>query len=163
MIMTGERRDPFEVIDIYNQKILANQSIAAIRRVKRNGTVDESDIDTFKKLSKLLDAAYIGDQNVSGSKIKASSKYSLKILSQTLNAMKGQLRDTKAFREHLEFLQKSASKLAKGTPIPDEELNLLFNFCKRYSDLQKQLLKQPSVKPSYGVTVWPFENQTGHT
>ena len=114
-------------------------------------------------MSKLLEAAHIGDQNVSGAQMKASSKYSLKILSQTLNAMKGQLRDTKAFRDHLEFLQNSAFTLSQGHPIPDVQIDLLFDFCKSFSDLQKQLLKQPSIKPSYGVTVWPFVNQTKRT
>jgi len=163
MIVSGERRDPFEVIDIYNHKILANQSKAALRRALRNRRLESTDIAIFTKLSKLLEAAYVGDQTVSSSQIKASSKYSLKILSQTLKAMEGILRDTEAFRDRLDYLHKSATELSKGNSISEERLNSLYDFCKRYAELQRQLLKQPSMKPSYGVTVWPFASQTRRT
>jgi hypothetical protein len=43
----GERRDPFEVIDFYNHKILANQSIAAIKRIMRNNNIEQRDVDIF--------------------------------------------------------------------------------------------------------------------
>jgi len=163
MIVMGERRDPFEVIDIYNHKILANQSIAAIRRVMRNRIIEPEDIPIFKKLSNLLDAAYNADQTVSGANIKASSKYSLRILSQTLKAMEGTLKGTQAFRGILDSLHRTAIELSNGNAISDDKLNNLHDFCKRYAALQRQLLKQPSIMPSYGVTVWPFTRQTRHT
>jgi hypothetical protein len=159
MIVMGERQDPFEVIDIYNHKILANQSVAAIRRTVRNQKIDESDLEVFKKLSSLLNEAYTADQSVSATKLKASSKYSLTILSQTLKAMEGTSSNTDAFRGTLNDLHKAAIDLSQGKIISESKLSTLNDFCKRYSSLQRQLLKQPSLKPSYGVTVWPFANQ----
>jgi len=156
MIVMGERRDPFEVIDIYSNKILANQSVAAIRRVLRDHVIEQADITTFKKLSNLLDAAYTADQTVTGANIRASSKYSLKILSQTLKTMEGTQKDTHAFRNILNDLHKTAIELSNGNINSDEKLNNLQDFCKRYAVLQRQLIKQPSIKPSYGVAVWPI-------
>lgn len=163
MIVMGERQDPFEVIDIYNNKILANQSKAAIRRIKRNKGIESGDIAVFKKLSQLLKAAYTGDQSVSGSQIRASSTHSLKILAQTFKAMEGILRNTKAFRETLDDLNKAAIELSQSNVISDDRLDSLYDFCNRYAALQQQLLKQSSTRPSYGITVWPFESRTKHT
>ncbi len=163
MIVMRERRDPFEVIDIYNHKILANQSRAAIRRVKREKRIESGDIAVFKKLSQLLEAAYAGDQSVSGSQVRASSTHSLRILAQTFKAMEGILRNTKAFRETLDDLSGAAIELSQNRTISDDRLDSLYEFCCRYAALQQQLLKQSSTKPSYGVSVWPFESRIRHT
>ena len=162
MIVMGERQDPFEVIDIYNHRILANQSKAAIRRVKRDKSIEPGDMVVFKKLSQLLEAAYIGDQSVSGSQIRASSTHSLKILAQTFKAMEGVLRNTKVFRETLDDLNKASIELSQNKVISDDRLDSLYEFCNRYAALQQQLLKQSSTKPSYGITVWPFERRIKH-
>lgn len=163
MIVGGERRDPFEIVDIYNNKIFANQCVAAIRRTRRDRAIDSSDLKTFQKLSDLLDAAYSADQTVSGASVRASSKYSLKILSQTLKAMQGTLTDTNAFRARLDELHRAASDLSQNRTISDTRLGTLNDFCTRYSALQRQLLKQPSNKPPYGVTQWPLARLTERT
>lgn len=163
MIVMGERRDPFEVIDIYTHKILANQSKAAIRRVKRDKSIEAGDIVVFKKLSQLLEAAYTGDQSVFGSQIRASSTHSLKILAQTFQAMEGILRNTEAFRKTLDDLNRAAIELSQNKVISDDRLDSLYDFCNRYAALQQQLLKQSSIKPSYGITAWPFESRIKHT
>ncbi len=146
MIVSEGRRDPFEVVDIYNHKILANQSKAAIRRAIQNHSTEPSDIPIFKKLADLLNAAYNGDQNVSSSNIRAVSKDSLNILLQTKQAMEGMLRNPAAFRERLDELNKAATELSQGRMVSDEKLKNLSEFCQRYSQFQQQLLKQPSRK-----------------
>jgi hypothetical protein len=162
-MVVEERRDPFQIIDIYNHKILANQCIAAIRRTQRNQAIDTADLVTFQKLSRLLDEAYSADQNVSGAGVKASSKYSLKILSQTLKAMQGTLKGTSSFRARLDDLHKASAELSQNKIVSDPQLNMLFDFCRRYATLQRQLLKQPSTRASYGVTAWPFASLIRHT
>lgn len=159
MITTGERQDPFEIMDIYNTKILANQSIAAIRRVIRNHSVDKSDIPTFKKLSNLLETAYNADQTVFGAKIRASSKNSMKVLSQTIKAMEGKLKDTSTFRNFIDELRKTSLELSSENVTSNEKLIALDDFCKRYHSLQKELIKQRSSRTSFGASVWPFAKQ----
>lgn len=159
MTIASERRYPFEVIDIYNRKILANQSKAAIRRIIRENQVRTSDLSVFSKLSALLGAAHKGDQSISAAQIRTSDAHSLKILMQTMQAMEGRLTNTRVFRERLDELSKSAQELAQGKVIPVTQLNMLYDFCKKYADVQQQLLKQPFIKSSYGATMWPFVRQ----
>jgi hypothetical protein len=163
MAVMRERRDPFDVIDVYSHKILANQSKAAIRRVQRNKIIEPLDVDTFKRLSKLLEAAYDSDQKISGAQIKASSSYSLKILMQTLKAMEGMLRNAQAFRGRLDDLKQSAVELSRGNIISEDKLESLYDFCKRYAEVQQQLLKEPSIRSSFGVNVWPFASPIKYT
>lgn len=147
---------PFRVISIYNNKILANRTSLALTRVRRENRVRPADRAVFSRMSQLLQAANEGDEAISSSQIRASSEHSLQVLHEALNALMGKLRDTQLFRERLRELAETARMLSNGeTPAPSA-IDKLYEFSKQYGDLQSQLLKQPSLKPSFGATVWPF-------
>ncbi|MBI2855026.1 MAG: hypothetical protein HYX87_08950 [Chloroflexi bacterium] len=154
-----ERSNPFDVLDTYNRKILANRSRAAIRRAMREKNVRSGDVPILVKLADLLRAAREGDQSISTSQVKASDSRSLKILMQTMQALETRLINTKAFRDRLEELAKSAQDLAENKPVEHKNLVSLEDFCKRYAELQQRIVKQPLSGSTYGVSVWPFGRQ----
>lgn len=147
---------PFQVISIYNNKILANKTRLALIRVRRENRIRPEDRAVFSRMSQLLQAANEGDEAISSSQIRASSEHSLQVLHEALNALIGKLRDTQLFRERLKELAETARMLSNGEAPTPSALDKLYEFSKEYGDFQSQLLKQPSLKPSFGVTVWPF-------
>ena len=83
MTVIEDRQAPFEIVKIYSQKVISNKAKAALRRVIRNNNIRESDRNTFMKLHELLNAAISSDQSISSTQIRATSRGSLKILSQS--------------------------------------------------------------------------------
>jgi len=157
MPITEERQAPFEIVKIYRQKIIANQAKAALKRINRENVVRENDKPVFARLYSLLNEATIGDRSISSTQIRATSGSSLKILAQSLQAMQGKIaQNTSAFRSRLIELTEASRQLSEGIVSDQDARNNLYDFCKRFGDIQDQILKQPNMKPSYGITVWPF-------
>ena len=146
----------FQVIAIYNNKILANKTQLALMKVKRDARIRPEDRVFFLRMSRLLQAANEGDEAISSSQIRASSEHSLQVLHEALGALIGKLRDTQLFRDRLKELVETARMLSGGEIPDDAALENLYEFSKEYGEFQSQLLKQPSLEPSFGVTVWPF-------
>lgn len=147
---------PFQVINIYNNKILANKTRLALIKVKRENRIRPEDRFFLGRMSELLQAAYEGDRAISSSQIRASSEHSLQVLHEALSALIGKLRDTQLFRERLKELVEAAEMLSNGEIPERTALDNLYEFSKEYGDFQSELLKQPSLKPSFGVMVWLF-------
>ena len=147
---------PFRLIITYNNKILANRTLLALARVRRENRVRPEDTPVFSRMSQLLQAANEGDEAISSSQIRATSEHSLQVLQEALKTLMGKLRDTQLFRERIKELAETAKMLSEGEIPTASAIDRLYEFSKGYGDFQSQLIKQPSLKSSFGATVWPL-------
>lgn len=150
---------PFEVMDIYKNKMLADRAKLALMRIKRENEVLPGEKAVFTRLSKFLQAASDGDKVISNSQMGASSDQSLQALRETLIALSGMVQETESFRNRLNELVAAVDMLANGKiPSPDA-LQKLLEFLERYSALQSESIREPQVLSSGEAIIWPLARQ----
>ena len=144
----------FEVIDIYNQKMLADRAKLALMRVKRENAVLPKEKVVFTRLSMFLQDASEGDKAIS--QMGASSDQSLQALRETLIALRGMFQETEAFRKRLNELVEAADMLSEGNMPSPEAIKKLFDFLERYSAVQSEAIREPQVLSSGEAVIWPL-------
>lgn len=146
----------FEVMDIYNQKMLADRAKLALIRVKRENSVLPREKAVFARLCKFLEAASDGDKAISNSQMGASSDQSIQALRQILIALRGMFQETEEFRKMLNELVEAADMLAEGNIPPPESIQKLLDFLERYSVVQSEAIREPQVLSSGESVIWPL-------
>ncbi len=144
----------FEVIDIYNQKMLADRAKLALMRVKRENAVLPKEKVVFTRLSMFLQDASEGDKAIS--QMRASSDQSLQALRQILTALRGMFQETEAFRKRLNELVEAAVMLSEGNMPSPGAIQKLFDFLERYSAVQSEAIREPQVLSSGEAVIWPL-------
>jgi len=146
----------FELMDLYNQKMLANRAKLALMRVKRENAVSSKEKAVFIRLLVFLNAASDGDKAISNSKMGASSDQSLQALRQTLIALRGMFQETDSFRKRLNELTETADMLSKGNMPSPEALKNLSEFLERYSAVQSETIREPQSMGQGEAGIWPL-------
>ena len=144
----------FEVMDIYNQKMLADRAKLALMRVKREKAVLPKQKAVFTRLSLFLQDASEGDKAIS--QMGASSDQSLQALRQILTALRGMFQETGAFRRRLNELVEAAVMLSEGNMPSPEAIQKLLDFLERYSAVQSEAIREPQVLSSGESVIWPL-------
>lgn len=146
----------FEVMDIYNQKMLADRAKLALMRVKRENAVLPKEKAVFTRLSMFLQDASEGDKAISNSQMGASSDQSLRALRQILIALRGMFQETKAFSKRLNELVGAADMLSEGNMPSPEAIQKLLDFLERYSAVQSEAIREPQALSSGEAVIWPL-------
>jgi len=158
-----ETKPPFKVLQMYDQKILANRCELILMKVGRTKELHEKDAKVFNRLHKLLQTALQGDIAVSGSGMATSSEQSLEVLRETFKALVNSLPEVKAFKIKLTNLAKTAQMIAERGLPAQEQLDELAAFCHSYSMVQAQLLKEHRTSQLSEASLWPLTMQLGYS
>lgn len=154
---------PFELIDIYNQKMLADRVKLALMRVKRENMVSEREKKIFTRLAAFLQAASEGDRVISSSQMKASNEQSLQALRETLMALRGMFQETESFRNWLNELVQATNMLSEGRLPSLEAQAKLMEFVQKYSAIQAESIREPQVISSGEAITWPLIGRTSYS
>ena len=146
----------FEVMDVYNQKMLADRAKLALMRVKRENAVLPKEKAVFIRLSLFLQAASDGDKAISNSQMGASSDQSLQALRQTLIALRGMFQETESFRNRLNELVAATDMLSEGKIPSADALQNLLEFLERYSAVQSESIREPQALGPSEAVIWPL-------
>lgn len=146
----------FELMDIYNRKMLADRAKLALMRVKRVNAVLPKEKVVFTRLSVFLQAASDGDKAISNSQMGASSDQSLQALRQTLIALRGIFQETDSFRHRLNELVSTTDMLSEGKIPSAEALQNLLEFLERYSAIQSESIRDPQALGPGEAVIWPL-------
>lgn len=146
----------FEVMDVYNQKMLADRAQLALMRVKRQNTVSPKEKAVFIRLCNFLKAASDGDKAISSSQMMAPSDQSIQALQQILITLRGMFQETEAFRKRLNELVEAADILSEGHMPSSEAIQKLVDFLERYSAVQSEAIREPQVLGSGESVIWPL-------
>ena len=153
---------PFELMDIYNRKILSNRAKLALMRVRRENIVTPRERAVFKRVSSLLQTACKGDDAISNSRMRATSEQSLLTLQETLTALRGKFKEPEAIRVILAELFNTTNELSEGRiPSPDT-LKQLEEYLVRYNIMQSEKLREPRTSTSSEDKIW-LSQQIGYS
>ena len=144
----------FEVMNVYNRKMLADRAMLALMRVKRENAVLPKEKAVFIRLSLFLQDASEGDKAIS--QMGASRDQSLQALRETLIALRGMFQETKAFQKRLNELVEATDMLSEGNIPSPEAIQKLFDFLERYSAVQSEAIREPQVLSSGESVIWPL-------
>lgn len=147
----------FEVMDVYNQKMLADRAKLALMRVKRENAVSPKEKAVFIRLSLFLQDASEGDKAIS--QMGASSDQSIQALREILIALRGMFQETDSFRKRLNELVEAADMLSEGKIPSADALQNLLEFLERYSAVQSEAIREPQALSSGEGLIWPLIRQ----
>lgn len=158
-----ENKLPFEVMYVYDQKILANKCELTLMRAKRTNELRQQDTKAFARLHSLLQAAVEGDTAVSGSQMAASSEQSLEVLRETLRALVNSLPEARVFKRKLASLAETAQMVSEQRLPSAEQLGELAEFCHLYGLVHAEFLKERYSPQPSEATIWPLATRLGYS
>lgn len=156
-----QHRAALELIETYEQKIMASKAELALLRVQRTKAVGRDDKPVFKNLLSVLIAAFEGDEAISVAQAAPGSQWSLKVLRQTLKAFAELTPSSELFRRRVSRLARTAEDLSEGRVPAAGDIVELRTFVHSYGALQADILSGQASGRFPGAEVWPLSMRVG--